>query len=238
MNGADSKPAGPGPSEGVKGWLSLLVIVHLCCVLTVLAANFRRSIGMGNSTLLGRLVSIYAPYTQLLNFDPSAARFDLTLGRVVDDDAVLIVDLYPDADSPLDSQTRLATARLPGGESRWLEGRRRYLALAKTVQFYSPVEEEPSEFAQAQTTAIAKSVGRRLMDEHSARRAVVRCVRRMSQPRDPTALNPGFPPDDPTADEYDVVLLTADVWIDDEGQTQAARRAARAELAPLTGGSP
>ena len=238
MNGADSKPANAGPSEGIKGWLSLIIILHLCCVLTVLAANFRRSIGMGNSTLLGRLVSIYAPYTQLLNFDPAAARFDLTLGRPEDDDAVLIVELYPDADSPLESQTRVATAQLPADESRWLEERRRYLALAKAVQFHSPVDEEPSDFSQAQTTAIAKSVGRRLMQEHGARRAVVRCVRRMSQPRDLTALNPGFPPGDPTAAEYDVALFTADVWIDDEGQTQAARRAARAELAPLTGESP
>ena len=86
--------------------------------------------------------------------------------------------------------------------------------------------------------AIARSVGRRLMNEYGSRRAVVRCLRRMSQPRDLADLNPGFPPQDPEAAAYDVTLLTADVWIDDDGQTQFARRASRSELAPLRPESP
>ncbi len=53
----------------------------------------------------------------------------------------------------------------------------------------------------------------------------------MSQPRDLSELNPGFPPDDPHAAAYDTTLFTADVWIDEDQETQGARRASRSELA-------
>src|SRR5207244_379167 len=65
-----SKPA--ESSESNRGLLrsvvSLLVCIHLFCVAIVLASNspgnYRRS------PLQGRLVSIFAPYTRLLHFDP------------------------------------------------------------------------------------------------------------------------------------------------------------------------
>ena len=221
------QPIPAGPSETTKGIVSLAIILHLCCVMTVLASNFRRSL------LLDRLVSIYSPYTQTLNLDPHQSPYYLTLGRPEDDDAVLQVDLYPDADTPISEQKRLRTVLLPGNDSRWLANRRRYLDLARIVMVHSPVDREPDDYESQVATEIAKSVGRRIMDEYQARRAVLRCVRRMSQPRVLAELNPGFPPEDPASSAYDVNLFTADVWIDDEGQTQAARRAALSELAPL-----
>src|SRR5262245_53683607 len=154
----DSKPGVPTLSETGKGLLSLAIIVHLCCVLTVLASNFRRS------AVLEKLVGLYAPYTEFLNFDPSGKPYYLTLGRVVDDDAVLAVDLYPDGDSPLAGQMLIKSVNLPDGGSRWTESRRRYLSLAKVVQANSPLEEEPTEYAQNVAMSIAKAVGRKLMD--------------------------------------------------------------------------
>lgn len=226
MKPADSPPEKP-LSEGTKGFLSLGLILHLVCVLTVLAANFRRS------SLLNELTRIFAPYTQSLHLDPDRTAYFLTHGDVLDDDAVFAVELYRDADAPLAQQQPLATVTLPDRGSRWLEGRRRYLALARVVQMNSPMEGEPTDYEGEVTIALAKSVGRRLMEEHQARRAVVRCLRRMSQPRDLALLDPGFPPDDPRDAAYDVTVLTADVWIDDDGRTQGARRVARSEQAPL-----
>lgn len=218
----------PAPlSEVAKGLISLAVIIHLCCVLTVLAANFRRS------AVLQKLVGLYSPYTQFFNLDPDQTPYYLTYGRPLDDDAVLVVDLYPDADLPVAEQEPLGSVTLPDRGSRWMEARRRHLALAKFVQINSPTEEEPDEYSAQVTIEIAKSVGRRLMEERQARRAVVRCVRRMSQPRNLAELNPGFPPENPQAAAYDTTLFTADVWIDDGQETQGARRAARSELAPL-----
>ena len=70
------------------------------------------------------------------------------------------------------------------------------------------------------------------MRENKASRAVVRCVRRLSQPLDLTMLLPGFPKDNATAREYDQLVYEADVWIDEDGEVQAERRSSQAEVAP------
>ncbi len=227
MSSLETKPQPPTLSEGLKGLVSLAIILHLCCVLTVLASNFRRS------AVLNELVSLFSLYTQPLNLDPDRTPYFFTHGEAFNDDAVLAVDLYPSADAPLARQQLLSTVTLPDRGSRWLESRRRYLALANVVQANSPTEGEPTDYEADVTITIAQGVARRLMEEHQCRRAVVRCVRRMSQPRALADPDPGFPPDDPFAPQYEVTVFTADVWIDDDGITQGARRAARGELAPL-----
>ncbi len=219
-------PERASPSEGTKGVLSLLIILHLCCLLAVLAANFRRSL------LLGRLTGIFAPYTQSLLLDPGQTAWHLTHGDLLDDDVIFTIEVYRE-DTPLTGQQPLATVTLPDRGSRWLEARRRYFALAKAVQMNTPLEGEPEDYEGEVIMAVAKGVGRRLMDEHDARRAVVRCIRRMSQPRDLSLLDPGFPPGDPRDPAYDVTILTADVWIDGDGRTQVARRVPKSEQAPL-----
>lgn len=206
--------------------LSLIIVLHFCCVFTVLASNLRRS------ALQNRLVSIFAAYTQLLNFDPDYSPYYHTLAREQDDDAILIVDLYPDATSPIAGQTILKTIELPDGGSRWGESRRRYLALAKIIQANAPQEGEAEPAQDATAGEIAKAIGRGLILQHKAGRAVVRCVRRMSQPMDLTALDPGFPPNSPTDARYDITVYTADVFIDEEGETIVVKRASRNELAP------
>jgi hypothetical protein len=59
----------------------------------------------------------------------------------------------------------------------------------------------------------------------------------MSQPLDLAGLRPGFPRDNPAASEYDVTVYEADVWLDEDGQTQVLKRAGRAEVAPRQTGT-
>ena len=232
MPPAKPSPAPAGPlSDLTRSGLSLVIVIHFCCVFAVLASGFRRS------RMLERLVGIFAPYTQGLAFDPGTIPYYHTLGREQDDDAILLIDLYPDSESPLAGQTLIKTVSLPADESPWLASRRRYLALAKLIQFDAPEGEEAGQDRDARAAEVAKAVGRGIIVENRLEngkfpRAVVRCVRRMSQPRVLAELNAGFPPE-PTAPAYDVPLYSADVWIDEDGQTVIVKRAARNEQAPL-----
>jgi hypothetical protein len=237
MSSPKPPPSAPGSlSDLTRSILSLVIVIHFCCVFVVLASGFRRS------PMLSRLVGIFAPYTQGLDFDPGTIPYYHTLGREQDDDALLLVDLYPDSESPLAGQTLIKTVSLPANESRWLESRRRYLALAKIIQVNAPEggESDPEQQERdARAAEVAKSVGRGIIVENRLEngkfpRAVVRCVRRMSQPQNLAELNAGFPRD-PTAAAYDMTLYTADVWIDEDGQTVIVKRAARNEQAPLQG---
>ena len=112
-----SKPA--ESSESNRGLLrsvvSLLVRIHLFCVAIVLASNspgnYRRS------PLQGRLVSIFAPYTRLLHFDPEFTPYYYTLGRPLDDDTWLVIDLYASGEQPVSQQQLAKTIQLPEGGS-------------------------------------------------------------------------------------------------------------------------
>ena len=231
-----TEPAGT-LSELTRSVISLVILMHFCCVFTVLASGFRRS------PMLEKLVTyVFARYTQGLAFDPGTIRYYHTLGRDEDDDAILLVDLYPDAESPVTGQTLIKTVSLPDSESRWLESRRRYLALAKIIQVNAPEggEADPEQQNRDATAAeVAKAVGRAIIAENRLEngkfpRSVVRCVRRMSQPLRLADLDEGFPAD-PAASTYDVPLYTADVWIDDDGQTVIVKRQSRNQQAPLQG---
>lgn len=204
---------------------SLALTIHLFCVGVVLAAscpNFRRS------ALQNRLVALFAPYTQLLYFDPDFTPYYYTLGRPVDDDTWLVIDLYPSADKPVDQQSPIKTLRLPDGEGRLSLRRRQAMHLARLLALHADPEVENEDL----TSEIARAAGSFGMRQANAARAVVRCMRRLSQPFDLAALNPGFPPDRPTDPAYDVTVYEADVWRDEDGEIQVLRRASRAEVAP------
>jgi hypothetical protein len=208
--------------------VSLLLIVHLFCVGVVLASNFRRS------ALLSRLVTIFAAYTRSFDFDPNFTPYYYTLGRVLDDDTWLSIDLYASADQPVDQQPSAGSMQIPEGGSRWLENRRRGMQLARVL---AERAESESDVDQDVASEIARAVGRYAMQQTGNKRAVIRAVRRMSQPFDLAALNPGFPPDRPTDPAYDMTVYEADAWIDEDGQVQVLRRASRAEVAPRATGA-
>jgi hypothetical protein len=215
--------------EGIgRSVVSLLIVIHLLCVGVVLASNFRRS------PLQVRLVSIFAPYTKLLHFDPEFTPYYYTLGRPNDDDAWISVDLYASSDQPVDQQAIASRVKLPEGGSNWLEERRRGIHLAKLLAERGESEaDDDLEVA----SEIAKAVGQWAMRKSGNKRAVVRGVRRMSQPYTLAALNPGFPAERPTDPAYDATVYEADVWIDEDQQVQVQKRASRAEVAPRQGGA-
>jgi hypothetical protein len=206
----------------VRSVLSLALVLHFACVFTVLASTYLRS------ELQVRLVNIFGPYTQFLGFDPgNAIPYFYTHGRTEDDDAVIQVDLYQSGEIPVEQQEIAAQVSLPADDSPWLGNRAKTIALARLLAILGdPDRDEDS------ANLIARGVGRRAMDATATRRAVVRCVRRLTQPLDLRSLLEGFPPNDPTAAQYDELMYEADVWIDEDGDVQVQRRAAAAEVAP------
>jgi hypothetical protein len=220
-------PEKSSKDEGIgRSVVSLLLVIHLLCVGTVLASNFRRS------PLQAQLVSIFAPYTKLLHFDPEFTPYYYTLGRPSDDDAWIAVDLYASADQPVAQQEVAKQLRLPEGGNNWLEGRRRLIQLAKLLAERGESEaDDDLEVA----SELVKGIGSWAMDTTGNRRAVVRVFRRMSQPYNLAVLNPGFPPERPADPAYDAIVYEADVWSDEDQQVQVQKRASRAEVAPRRG---
>jgi hypothetical protein len=208
-----------GPSATLRSTVSLFLVIHFFCVLVVLAATNIPS------RLQLRLVAIFAPYTELLALDPGPfSSLYLTHGGDDDEDAILVIDLYPSGELPVSQQQLLKTVTLPSGGSPWLGERQRAIALARQLARDAEDDDLSAE--------ITKPVGARVMRENNARRAVVRCVRRLSQPLRLETLYREFPADNPTAAAYDRVMYEADVWIDEDGRPQAQRRVAAAEAAP------
>jgi hypothetical protein len=221
---SSSKPstANDDSQSLTRSIISLVICIHLFCVAVVLASNFRRS------PLQQRLVGIFAAYTKLLDFDPQFTPYYYTLGRTIDEDTWFEIDLYPSGDLPVGQQEIAKAMRLPEGGSNWLSNRRRGFQLAKLLALYADPETEQEDI----TSEIARSVGGWAMRQTNNNRAVVRCVRRMSQPYNLATLNTGFPPDKPTDRAYDSVVYEADVWTDEDKQVQSQKRASRAEVAP------
>ena len=221
------------PDEWSPTWKSIasvLLVVHFTCIFVVLSSN------NGRSPLQQRLVRIFGFYTQLLNFDPNTTPYVMAFGDRTDD-AVFEIDLYAKTAPISDRNPRLKTVVLPDRGSKLLDQQKRYLWLAREVNLAADPEMPLDEIS----SEIAKAVGARIMAEQDppCPRAVVRCVRRASQPLNLDGLLPGFDRDDPTDRSYDRVVYEADVWIDEESNTiQAIKRSGRNEVAPQqTGGS-
>jgi hypothetical protein len=226
-----SKP--PGKSSLADQWnpttrsiVTLLLIMHFTCVFVVLSSNNFRS------PLQNRLVRIFGFYTQLLNFDPNFTPYALTLGEATDDVA-FVVDLYADGEKAVTQQPLLKTVTLPDRGSKLLDSQKRYYNLGRVIALNS----DPLNPMDDITSEIARAVGGRIMAENDARRCVLRCVRRASQPMDIEQVLPGFPRDNPTDPRYDIPIYEADVWLDEDNQVQAIKRSAANEVAPRQGGS-
>ena len=212
-----------GPSDLMRSILSLVLCIHFFCVFTVLASTYLRS------SLQARLVSIFGVYTELLTFDPGQfTPFFYTHGRTRDDDATFSLDLYPAGDAPVAQRPLIKTVVLPEGGSNWMGERHRTIMLARQLAYFADPEVDRDDLA----AEIARGVGSRVMREHGARAAVVRCTRRLSQPLRLSTLLRDFPPDNPTAPAYDELVYEADVFFDEDNEVQALRRQAAAEVAP------
>ena len=216
-----------GPSQEVSGgvgWVSLLIVIHLICVLIALTSNLHRS------SLQARLVQVLRPYLGLVNLDPDFTPYHLTHGQILDDDHFLEVQRVPAAgeepsqDAP--ERTILESA------NRWGFAARRYRRLAYAVAYHAEVEDDHITAALARATA--GLVGR----PGDSGRWIVRCWRHEAQPRRITELAAGFPvnPIDP---EYQQSVYAADVWLA-EGLLQVQKRvtveeSARSERDSISG---
>jgi hypothetical protein len=221
-----TRPPPPEWNPTWRGVASLLIFMHFFCVFVVLSSNNLRS------PLQQRLVRVFGFYTQLLNFDPDFTPYYFIEGPR-SDDSVIAVDLYADHEKPASQQPLLKTVTLPDRGSKLLDGQKRYLALGRLVVENSD-RENPNDDV---TSLVARAVGRRIMAENGARRCVVRCLQRTSQPIELDNLLPNFPRDRPDDPAYDLPIYEADVWFDDTNQVQAIKRSARSEVAPRQGGS-
>ena len=180
----------------LRSVVSLLLVLHIVCVVCVLSAN------VSPSPLQTRLAGTFAPYTQLLHFHPGFARFQFTAGDTFSDEHFLIIE----------TKAGSSRVRLPGDESTWGWERQRLAALGLEVALFADRDELAGYYA--------KSVGGRILREKKLAHAVVSCVHKLSQPLDPALLDPSFPPNQPNASEYFNTVYQAEVWFDAEGTVE------------------
>lgn len=189
--------------------LSLVIFVHLFCVVVVLFGNHY------GSQLQFRLIRFMGPYTRLLYFDPQViAGFHLSHSEEVEDDHFLEIQ----------SEEGSTIARVPDPNSRenGLRGGfryRRWLALMRRMAMNAENEDYLAEFSRA--------VGQNQLVGDENQRLVLRLLRRM--PLDlagPSDADAGGP-------EAYVLVYSADVWRDEQGVIRVLKKVQASEAAPV-----
>lgn len=132
MNSRDARTSQDGASawgQTTRSVASLLLFIHLFCIAVALAANH------SPSRLQDRLLTVFRPYTRLLNFDITFVRYDLT--QAAPDDAEPRIEYLP-AGKAADQDTNWELLGSgPRGGERWA----RYQRLAWLMAFYGSREE-------------------------------------------------------------------------------------------------
>ena len=200
--------------------VSLLLIIHLFCVLIVLTSYTRRS------ALQNRLLALLAPYVRTLNLAPASAPYHLTqydalTGDNPQDDEHYIELEITGADGAREVHNLNEFAL------SFPDARRRYRSLA-TEMAYSLSEEANAENRLAEIARAAAAFG---LKRYGADAGVLRLKHHLSQPRLLDQLQEGFP-EDPLASRYIVTSYEADVLLDDDGEVQLIKREDRTQVAP------
>ena len=195
--GKSAAPSGAWGASNLRSLMTLLILVHFICVITVLLSN------LGRSALQARLVNVFGGYTSALLLDPDQTPYYYVTRQQSlhdGDDCFFEIDLYLDADQPAAQQQILQGLKLPQDESRYGAERRRILALGRILSANVPSVGEAAPEQEAVSATIAKGVGQFVLRRSGkAKRAVVRGVRRQSQPLDLENLGGNLPADNPTA---------------------------------------
>jgi hypothetical protein len=200
----------------LRSLVSLGVVLHLLCIAFVFAAN------VNPSRLQQRLAGVLAPYTQLLHLDPGFARVQFTDGSEASDDHRIVV-----APRLRDGSAGEADAvYFPGHEARFTADRWRATALANEMSAYADRDDLIALFA--------KTIGTRVMQDRGFDHVFVRVQHKSPQPLDLATLLPGFPPENPDAAAYYDLVYEAEVWIDEDGETQVLKRASGRDAAPTS----
>ena len=222
------------PSQGVRTTLSLLLFVHLFCVLSAVGSNHQ-----AQSPLQQRLLLKLRFYTQLLDFDLDNTPYHLTSGA-------------PDADHFVELELIGAggeseTIVLPGGGARGEPRRaaqtdgavagtfragprsgnryKRFQLLADRMAYFAESEEDNA------TALFAQAIARHFFAVRGAERGVIRC--RQHELQSMEAVDDGRRQQvDPYSALYYHTLYEADVLQTDNGPVNVVKRAATGETAP------
>ena len=231
-----NKADGPNqPSQGVRTALSLLLFVHLFCVLSAVGSNHQTQ-----SPLQQRLLLKLRFYTQLLNFDLGNTPYHLTSGEL---DADHLVELQL-----IDAGGESETIVLPGGPARaeprgeaptggaiagtFRTGPRsgnrykRFQLLADRMAYFAENEEDNA------TGLFAHAIARHFFAARGARRGVIRS--RQHELQSMEAVDDGRRQQvDPYSAFYYRTLYEADVLQEGNGPVKLVKRAAIGEVAPV-----
>ena len=144
MNSENSSGSRSGEAPLGRSLASVVLFIHCFCLAVSLTANH------APSSLQERLLYVFRPYTQLLNFDVSFVRFDLT--QETADDADQRIEYLPEGRDAADAQ---AWTLLQAG-SRGSDRQHRYQRLAGLMSFFGAREDD------ATTAVFASSVATHL----------------------------------------------------------------------------
>jgi hypothetical protein len=208
-------------SPGVRQVVSLVLIVHLFCVLVALTSYTQRS------ALQDRLLNVLAWYTRTFDIAPTVAPYHYTQYDALTGDADLDDEIYLEIDIENAAGERIAY-RLDQLGFGFPDAHRRFSAYAREMAFY--VNEGGS--GDTELGEFAKSVARFALSKLGTDVGVLRLKRHISQPRSLLNLREGFP-EDPLATAYERVLYEADILLADDGEPQVIKREGRGEVAPV-----
>ncbi|MCP4190947.1 MAG: hypothetical protein GY768_10005 [Planctomycetaceae bacterium] len=213
---ADALSASAPPktlSSQARSIVSLLIIVHFICVLTVVMGN------QYASELQIRMARVFGPYARLFYLDPQVMLgFHLTHAMEFEDDHFVEIQFK-------DSENRVRFPEPGSNWSGWRGGLRhhRWKMLARRLAMNVQSENDPY-LAQ-----VCEAVGRNLLGEDHDR-MVVTITRRM-----PIELGGITIADEGGPDAYEAIY-EADVWMADSGQVMVHKKVDVGEAAPLDAG--
>jgi hypothetical protein len=210
------------PSPVVQQVVSLLLVLHLFCVVLALSTFTNRS------GLQERLLDVFAPYTRTLYLAPSSpvyqlSRYDALTGSFGQDDDHYVEIEFTNAAGEREIHT------LDEGAIGESESKRRYREFA-ALMFLSSSEDRGNEY---QLGELAKAAARYLMQKYDVDVATLRLKRHLSQPRSLSNLSEGFPPD-PNSAQYKLTTFEADmIWDRDQDEMLLVKREDKAHVSPV-----
>jgi hypothetical protein len=210
------------PSPVVQQVVSLLLVLHLFCIVLAMSTFTRRS------GLQERLLDVFAPYTRMLYLAPTSAVYQLcqydalTGGYPRDDDHYLEIEFINSAGERESHALDEQALGVP-------ESKRRYREYA-ALMFVSSLEDGGNEYYLGE---MAKSAAKFAMQKYDVDVATLRLKRHLSQPRSLSNLSEGFPAD-PNADQYKLTSFEADmIWDRDEDEILLVKREDKAQVSPV-----
>lgn len=204
-------------SNTMRSLISLCIFLHLFVVVVALVGNVRRS------ALQRRLLAALAPYAESLGFVASRSVNYYTHADPRDDDHFLELDIS--------AKSGPVTEIFPRTGSNWSPARRREFSFAQHLGIL--VEEQDDNLAAVLVRGLAVEA----MNRHQADKVVVRCKRRLTQPLHLEDLLPEYSREDPTHATYDRIIYAADIFRDEDGMVQVAKRSSSLEVAPRQPGN-